>query len=133
MQLLGELLELRDAKDEVLRTAERVDAGEWGDGWHYSRDSAGNLYRFDDSLIEEFDNILLKEREILRNADASAFGLLDRYAFNYSVYAEVIEHFGIKMQDWVNPGREFDAMLIEFREKGIREAHRSMNADCECC
>jgi hypothetical protein len=123
MRLMGELLELRDIRDEIIRRAELVEDNirDYDDGLLYRRDSVGNLYRFDMNLEEEIISILDKEWELLRNADTSAFGLLDCRTFNYSVYAEIIEYFGLKAQNWRNPGRDFDAKLIALREA------------CECC
>jgi hypothetical protein len=48
--------------------------------------------------------------------EISALGVFTRNEFDFEIYAQVIEHFQIEPQDWVNPGRAFDARLIEIAE-----------------
>jgi hypothetical protein len=39
-------------------------------------------------------------------------GVFNRDSFDFVLYNEIINHFNLKAQDWVNPGRSIDAKLI---------------------
>ena len=58
--------------------------------------------------------------------DSSALGLLNRGDFDFALYAQLLDHFKIEAQDWVNPGRDYDAKLVEIVEKQLQEIY----ADC---
>jgi hypothetical protein len=45
--------------------------------------------------------------------ETAALGVYNRNNFDFALYAEILDHFQIEAQDWVNPGRRFDARLIE--------------------
>jgi hypothetical protein len=59
--------------------------------------------------------------EITDKIDSSVLGVTNRREFSFSLYAEVLDHFNIKARDWVNPGRVYDAWLIEMRKNQIVE------------
>jgi hypothetical protein len=65
----------------------------------------------EDSIVfGEFSARLNKITDVI---DSSALGVLHRDEFNFAIYSEVLEYFQIEAQDWVNPGRSYDARLIE--------------------
>ena len=52
-------------------------------------------------------------KEVPATIDASFLGVYNRDAFNFGVYAQLLDHFQIGVTNWANPGRSLDARLIE--------------------
>jgi hypothetical protein len=63
-----------------------------------NRENGNAFYRFSRDAHSRIDN--------------SALGVLNKYDFNFALYSEILEHFDIQAQDWVNPGRSRDAKLM---------------------
>jgi hypothetical protein len=55
--------------------------------------------------------------ETLDNVDISAFGVMDTDYIDFALYKEILEHFKIEPEEWINPGRGYDARLIELRSQ----------------
>jgi hypothetical protein len=53
---------------------------------------------------------------IFDGIDTAALGVYNRGAFDFRLYAEILEHFEIGVRDWTNPGRDFDVRMIEMIE-----------------
>jgi hypothetical protein len=75
-------------------------------------------FNAEDNLSREEADRLLEMRnnateKALEELDISALGVFSGDEFNFTVYAELIDHFNIKAQEWVNPGRRYDTMLID--------------------
>jgi hypothetical protein len=45
------------------------------------------------------------------NIDTLMLGVYIRDTFDFGLYAEILEHFGLEARDWVNPGQQSDARL----------------------
>ncbi|MCL1831603.1 MAG: hypothetical protein FWG45_01675 [Oscillospiraceae bacterium] len=45
--------------------------------------------------------------------ETATLGVFYRDDFNFGLYTDIINHFQIDSQNWVNPGKSFDAKLIE--------------------
>jgi hypothetical protein len=117
VQFIDEIMSIMVEADELIRSKEQVDSiSPILDEWWYCVDKDGNLYRLTKEEIKEVDKFEDQAFELRRTVDSSAFGVINRFDFNYRLYAEIIEHFQIEVQDRVNPGREFDAKLIEMYE-----------------
>jgi len=55
--------------------------------------------------------------EIPAELETATLGVFDRDAFNFQLYAEVLEHFQIEPDDdWVNPGHRLDERLVSLYE-----------------
>jgi hypothetical protein len=50
---------------------------------------------------------------VFEEIETSALGVYSRRDFNFALYADILDHFEIETRDWVNPGRDFDARLVE--------------------
>ena len=72
--------------------------------------------------MAELEPLLVKWDNITGRVDTSSLGMFNRNGFNFGLYAEIIEHFQIEAQDWVNPGRAFDARLVELVEAQMQSA-----------
>ncbi|MCL2035985.1 MAG: hypothetical protein FWG83_01180 [Oscillospiraceae bacterium] len=57
------------------------------------------------------------ERKIADGIDTSFLGVYNREKFNFALYSVILDHFKIEAQDWTNPGRDFDAKLIELAKQ----------------
>ena len=55
--------------------------------------------------------------KITDKIETSALGVYKREDFNFGLYAEILDYFKIEAQDWTNPGRDFDAKLIELAKQ----------------
>ena len=62
------------------------------------------------------DELDYRINRIAEKIETSALGVLDRSEFDFGLYAEILDHFKIEAQDWVNPGRDFDVKLVELAE-----------------
>ncbi|MCL2071140.1 MAG: hypothetical protein FWH07_02780, partial [Oscillospiraceae bacterium] len=78
------------------------------------------VYRLTIEEVDEWDKMRYNASfEIPRKIETSALGVLDRSEFRFLIYADILDHFQIKSDDeWVNPGRAFDARLVELAEGG---------------
>jgi len=65
---------------------------------------------YNEKIGMEYDNAC---ERVLGTMDVSALGVINHYHFNFALYAEVLDDYGIETQDWVNPGRGLDARIIE--------------------
>jgi hypothetical protein len=77
------------------------------------------VYRYPLPTLEIAQSMERSSLGSLRQTDeieTSALGVFTRNEFDFEIYAQVLEHFQIEPQDWVNPGRAFDARLIEIVE-----------------
>jgi hypothetical protein len=57
--------------------------------------------------------------EVTKEIETCALGVFDRNDFKFGIYLELLEYFQIEARDWQNPGRDFDAGLIEVYEKTL--------------
>lgn len=55
--------------------------------------------------------------------DGSVFGVYQPQVFRVLLYAELVEHFGIKATEWVNPGQKYNAYLLEIMYNGRVKAY----------
>ncbi|MDR0326072.1 MAG: hypothetical protein LBI19_08285 [Oscillospiraceae bacterium] len=118
MRLAKEAIAGMNAREEWFKSREIMKSETVGaEEWWYVPDRSGKYYRVTQSEAEEFDSFLTVTNNILENIESSAFGVLDRHRFKYLLYAEILDHFNIEAQDWVNPGRDFDAKLIGVHER----------------
>ena len=85
----------------------------------------------DNKILQTMREIIpiVSEREkrgevnrIAEKIETSALGILNRSEFDFGLYAEILDHFKIEAQDWVNPGRHFDAKLVELAESENAES-----------
>ena len=53
----------------------------------------------------------------IEDIDIYSLGVFNKYDFNFVIYDQILEHFQIESQDWVNPGRAYDARLLELIEQ----------------
>jgi hypothetical protein len=121
VQITDEVSSLLSARDEWIRSKEQVESRNFDEEeWLYMRDRAGNLYRFAEEELEKWFELAgiigVDTYEILSSIDSSVLGVINRYDFNFYIYTEIIEHFGLEAEDWKNPGRDFDARVIEMYE-----------------
>ena len=78
---------------------------------------------YEDNSKESF-NLLNESRcKALKEIDVASLGVLNKNDFNFIVYAQLLDHFKIQPQDRVNPGRDFDAKLVEIVEKQFQESY----------
>ncbi|MCL2638402.1 MAG: hypothetical protein FWD48_08545 [Oscillospiraceae bacterium] len=121
-QFINEVSSIMNAIEEWAHSKEQVESiASDKEEWRYYRDRQGSLYRFTEEEAEELDDFSIAIHDLLEKIDASALGVINRYDFNYIIYSEIIEYFKIETRDWVNPGREFDAKIIEIFEKQFKE------------
>ncbi|MDR2590228.1 MAG: hypothetical protein LBC71_04480 [Oscillospiraceae bacterium] len=117
LRFANEVTEIMKSLNDWIRSNERVDEWEFSEEWRYARDrETGYLYRYHETQDEEIDRFFTLLRNNFSSIDASLLGAINKYDFNYIIYSEIIDYFQIKPYNWINPGREFDASVIEIFE-----------------
>ncbi|MCL2071141.1 MAG: hypothetical protein FWH07_02785 [Oscillospiraceae bacterium] len=85
-----------------------------------SEGSSEIIYQLTNEEVSEWDRMRYEAYfEIPSKIETSALGVLERIDFKFWIYADILDYFQIKSDDdWVNPGRAFDARLVELAEGG---------------
>jgi hypothetical protein len=76
----------------------------------------GNLYAVSTQRSSELYEFSRIRQEIANKLDDHSFRgvlTLGNNKSNLDIYAQILDHFQIEARNWVNPGRSFDAALIE--------------------
>jgi len=98
-------------------------------GYYISFDRAGVHYVTAEALDEYNPKwIEILEQIPTSRIETSLLGVFNRDDFNFGLYAEILRFFQIEAQDRVNPGRGYDAWLIEMRENQLEEWRQQAQA-----
>jgi len=75
------------------------------------------VYRLNMEEVAKQTDMIVEVCKIYDKIETSALGVLSRYDLNFVIYFQLLDHFNLPSYDWENPGRGFDAKLLEIMEQ----------------